>query len=267
MNLILHIIRKDFRHLRLYLAGWLVMLIVAPFVGTLEGPLEFFSVVFVGVLKIALLALIVSALVHSDSLVGSTSFWLSRPVSARRLLAAKSFFLASTLIFPTLLVEVLILLLNRVTAQDILRSIPEVLLYTLLPIAILMVLATLTRSLLEMLALGLVSVVAMTVFVFVIAVGGAFFFAGTVPLDPMARVTLQNSKWIGFFSVFHRDGHNHGLRSVFDPTDQAKFNLDIIGIFPLHTRAHAILDMGHRSCDAETRAYYCRFRGVCGADR
>ena len=30
MKLVWHIVRKDFRHLRLYLAGWLGVLIVAP---------------------------------------------------------------------------------------------------------------------------------------------------------------------------------------------------------------------------------------------
>ena len=199
MNLVLHIVRKDFRHLRLYLAGWLGLLIVAPVVVTLEWRLQLFSIALIRVLKIVLLALIVSSLVHSDSLVGTTSFWLSRPVSGRQLLAAKSFFLAGTLIFPTLLVEVLILLFNRVTARDILRSIPETLLYTLLAIAILMVLAALTRSLLEMLALGLVSVVAMTVFAFVIAVVGGFSFTESAPFDHMAEITFQRSKWIGFF--------------------------------------------------------------------
>ena len=97
-------------------------------------------------------------LVQSDSLVGSTSFWLSRPVSARQLLAGKSVFMAGTLIFPTLLVEVLILLFNGVAARDVLRSIPQTLFYTLLAVAILMVLATLTRNLLQMMAFGLVSV-------------------------------------------------------------------------------------------------------------
>ena len=107
MKLVLHIFRKDFRHLRVYLAGWLGLLIVAPFVVTFEFRLQVFSIVLIAALKIVLLTLIISSLVHSDSLVGSRSFWLSRPVSPTQLLAAKLFFLAGTLIFPTLLVEVL----------------------------------------------------------------------------------------------------------------------------------------------------------------
>ena len=197
MKVVFHIFRKDFRHLRVYLAGWLGLLIVAPFVVTLEFTLQFLSIVLIGSLKIVLLALIVSRLVHNDSVVGSTSFWLSRPVSNWQLLAAKSFFLVGTLISPTLLVEVLILLFNGVTAPDILRSIPETLFYTLVAVAILTVLAALTRNLLQMLAFGLVSVVAMTLFAMVILV--ILGFSDRLPIEPMARMTLQSSKWIGFF--------------------------------------------------------------------
>ena len=233
MKLVRHIIRKDFRHLRFYLAGWLGLLIVAPFVVTLEGPLEFFAIVFIGVLKIVLLALIVSSLVHSDSLVGSTSFWLSRPVSARQLLAAKSLFLASTLIFPTLLVEVLILLFHRVTAQDILRSIPEALLYTLLPIAILMVLAALTRSLLRDVGPGACLCRRYDCVCVCDRVWwGIFFYCQIGAFRSYGQGVSSKFKMDRVFSVPHGDHHNHGLRSVFDSTDQAKFGLDIIGNFP-----------------------------------
>ena len=197
MKLVWHIVRKDFRRLRLYLAGWLGLLIVAPIVVALHWGLHFPSIILVGVLKIVSLALIVSMSVQGDSLVGSTSFWLSRPVSARQLLAGKSVFLAGALIFPTLLVEVLFLLFNRVTAWDILRSVPQTLFYSILAVAILMVLAAVTRNLLQMLAFGLVSVVVMTLLFIVTAeiLPSSHRFA----IDPMARMTLQSSKWIGFF--------------------------------------------------------------------
>ena len=197
MKLVLHIFRKDFRHLRVYLAGWLGLLIVAPFVVTLDFPMQYLSIVLIGSLKIVLMALIISRLVHDDSVVGSTSFWLSRPVSNWQLLAAKSFFLVGTLIFPTLLVEVLILLFYGVTVTDILRSFPETLFYTYVAVAILMVLAALTRNLLQMLAFGVVSVVAMILFALVIL--GISDSSLRLPIDPMARMSLQSSRWIGFF--------------------------------------------------------------------
>ena len=60
-----------------------------------------------------------------------------------------------------------------------------------------MVLTALTRNLLQMLAFGLVAVVAMTLIAMVVL--GVFEFSARLPIDPMARATLQNSKWIGFF--------------------------------------------------------------------
>ncbi len=199
MKLILHIFRKDFRHLRLYLAGWLGLLISVCLFVRLGWGLGLGWIAVIGVLKVALLALIVSNLVQEDSPVGSTSFWLSRPVSGRQLLAAKSVVLAVTLIIPALLVEVMFLLFNGVTAHDTLRSIPETLIYTLFAIAILMMLAVLTRSLSQMVALGLFFSVSMIVFLLVRA---DIFFPGIrLDIDPLTSMTLRSSKWIGFFLI------------------------------------------------------------------
>ncbi|MDE2928825.1 MAG: hypothetical protein OXT71_20770 [Acidobacteriota bacterium] len=199
MKLILHIFRKDFRHLRLYLAGWLGLLISVCLFVRLGWGLGLGWIAVIGVLKVALLALIVSNLVQEDSPVGSTSFWLSRPVSGRQLLAAKSIVLAVTLIIPALLVEVMFLLFNGVTAHDTLRSIPETLIYTLFVVAILMMLAVLTRSLSQMVALGLFSSVSMIVFLLVKA---EIFFPGIrLDIDPLTTMTLRSSKWIGFFLI------------------------------------------------------------------
>jgi len=199
MRLVLHIFRKDFRHLRLYLAGWFGLLISVCLVVRFGwGPgLEWIAVI--GMLKIVLLALIVSKLVQEDSPVGSTSFWLSRPVSGRQLLAAKSVVLAATLVIPTLLVEVMFLVFNGVTAYDILRSIPETLIYTLFAVAILMMLATLTRSLSQLVALGLGLTVSM--FVFLLVRAELFFPGNRLDTDPLSRMTLTSSKWIGFFLI------------------------------------------------------------------
>lgn len=197
MKLVWHIARKDLRHLRFYLAGWLGLLIVLCLVVRLGWGPGLHWIAVIGVLKIALLALIVFKLVREDSPAGSTSFWLSRPVSGRRLLAAKSVVLAVTLVIPTLLVEVMFLLFNGVTTHDILRSIPETLIYTLFAVAILMMLAALTRSLSQMVALGLLLSVSMIVFLLVKA--EIFFPGNRLDIDPLTRMTLTSSKWIGFF--------------------------------------------------------------------
>ena len=220
MTMILHIVRKDFRHLRFYLAGWLGLLIVVCLVVRLGWGPGLSWIAVIGALKIALLALIVSKLVQEDSPVGSTSFWLSQPVSGRQLLAAKSIVLAVTLVIPTLLVEAMFLLFSGVTAHDILRSIPETLIYTLFAVGILMMLAALTRSLSHMVTLGLFFSVSMIVFLLVKA---EIFFPGSrLDIDPLTRMTLTSSRWIGFFSNLFGNGGNRGLPPISDEADEAQ---------------------------------------------
>ena len=90
MKLVWHLVRKDFRHLRVYLAGWLGLVILMRIVIEIEPHLRsgFQILLFIvnPLLPIAtffLLALIVSRLLQNDSPVGSTGFWLSLPVFRR----------------------------------------------------------------------------------------------------------------------------------------------------------------------------------------
>ena len=117
-----HIIGKDFRDLRLLfpLVGWwsiaiLQLLLIAVFPRlpisppAIEMTLGFFLVGLawlLAALDFGLLVLIVSQLVQRDSTVGSTAFWLSRPVSGANLLAGKALFLLLAVILPTLVVTV-----------------------------------------------------------------------------------------------------------------------------------------------------------------
>ena len=175
MNLMIHMVGKDFRRLHLLfpIVGWwgLVILqgfLVATFARLPHYPppadmmLEFSITLLawlVALLKIGLLVLIVSQLVQQDSTVGSTAFWLSRPISGKRLLAGKSLFLALTVILPAFLIEVLLLLLHGVTLYDTVRSIPQILLFQCLVLALLMMLAALTRNLPRLIFVGILAVV------------------------------------------------------------------------------------------------------------
>ncbi len=202
MRLVLHILRKDFRHLRLYLAGWLSLVILMRVIvgidphltGGYQALLYFFGNLS-PVLKLSFLALIVSRLAHNDSPVGSMAFWLSRPVSGGRLLASKSLFLVTTLILPTLLVEALFLFCHGVTGHDLVRSLPEVLFWELLAISVLAIPASLTRDLPRMVSFGLLLLVAM-----VLSYGTVAFLLSDSRYERgfFPPLTLQTSGWIGF---------------------------------------------------------------------
>ena len=109
MSLILHLVRKDFRRARVLLGIWCPILILsvvldahielfldgrgpAQEIGTPSSAELDFAVVVLGGLLVVFFdllmrAAIVSKLVHDDATVGSTAFWLSRPVSGGTLLA------------------------------------------------------------------------------------------------------------------------------------------------------------------------------------
>ena len=167
MNLVLHIVRKDFRHLRFYLAGWFGLVILrAAVIG--YGPLDsstwdfnssFYYELLAWFPQICLLPIMVARLVQDDSLVGSTSFWLGRPIFGRQLLLGKSLFLGLTVILPLFVVELLLFGFHGVTLRDVFRSIPQILAYELLLISVLLLLAAVTRKLVHAALLGLLGVV------------------------------------------------------------------------------------------------------------
>ncbi len=103
MNLIWHIVKKDLRALKWPLLVW-TLLIVAKLgvgvamltaVGTVNADwfanwfarMDTFSKVLAGLECVSFV--LVAAVVHEDLLVGTTAFWMTRPISGARLLCAK----------------------------------------------------------------------------------------------------------------------------------------------------------------------------------
>ena len=170
MNLTLNLVACDLRYLRHYLGLWLGLVVLqaglvgyAPHLSPFERGHVFSLSSFawlVAVLKICLLAVIVAQLVQKDCTVGSTAFWLSRPISKSRLLASKSLFLVLAVVLPTLMVEVVLLRVGGVTPEDTLRSIPQIVLLTLFTIVVFMMLAVLTTTLPRQILLGIIALVA-----------------------------------------------------------------------------------------------------------
>ena len=174
-----HIIGKDFRDLRLLLplVGWwslsiLQVLLISVFPRLPSSPpaIEMASGFFLGglawllaALDLGLLVLIVSHLVQRDSTVGSSAFWLSRPVSRARLLAGKSLILLLAVILPTVVVQFLMLLYNGTPLYDAFRSVPQIVVLQLLVLSVLMVLASLTPNLSRMLFLGIIAAVGLAI--------------------------------------------------------------------------------------------------------
>ena len=179
MNLTIHLIASDFRNLRLYLSVWsgLVILqavLIGSFpqhsLGEWRGIISLSSLSWpLAILKLCLLTVIVSQLVQKDSTVGSTAFWLSRPISGKRLLASKSIFLLVAVVLPVLVVAILLLFVRGVTPEDILRSIPQIVFLQILPVAVAMMLASVTSNLPRLIFLGGTALVALPLLWFVLS--------------------------------------------------------------------------------------------------
>src|SRR5688572_20523355 len=99
MNLTLHLVLNDFRRMRVWLIGWIGMLVFPLVIGfllvtrdqsigtewNLPQKIEILSqlqVIFGYMLSLVLL--------HEHRVVGTNQFWLTRPISRKRLLVAKA---------------------------------------------------------------------------------------------------------------------------------------------------------------------------------
>ena len=172
MNPILHMVRKDWRRTRLILCIWYPILILATALDTrtdlllgehdglqsIPAPgaaeLELGVIVFAGVLlgfvELFLRATIVSRVVQDDSTVGSTAFWLSRPISPRRLLASKAILLLPAMVLPQIVVQLLV----AYQLAGSLSTATEAFLLPVVSVAVFMMLAVLTPTLARMALLG-----------------------------------------------------------------------------------------------------------------
>jgi len=99
MNLTWHIVKKDLRALRWPILLWILVIATKLGIGVAmltadgtEGPewfvrLDMFAKLMAGVEGVCFVFM--AALIHEDLLVGTTAFWMTRPISGGRLLRAK----------------------------------------------------------------------------------------------------------------------------------------------------------------------------------
>jgi hypothetical protein len=157
MSHALHVFRKDVRRLRWAIAAWIAV-VVGLQVLKIAGPgLSFDSLglqivmatlsELLMLIEILALALIVSALVHDEPLVGADAFWLTRPIGARALLAAKVSFAALFLIVSPTVADATAVAVMSGNMPLALRAVPAFALTQTLWVSLLIALAALTPSL------------------------------------------------------------------------------------------------------------------------
>jgi hypothetical protein len=157
MKQALHIIKKDARRLRWAMLVWILIaavnagLMVARPIFELQG----FGVVMVigqltsliSLVELVMMVLIVSWLVHEDPAVDREAFWLTRPIDGRRLSLAKIALATGILICVPLVAQLVVMRIFGLTAYDMARAMPSMLLSQATWIMALLAVAALTPSL------------------------------------------------------------------------------------------------------------------------
>jgi len=138
MNQALHVMKKDAKRLRWAMIVWI--LIAAANAGLMVGRPAFelqgfgITMVFaqltglVSLIELVMMVLIVSWLVHEDPAVDREAFWLTRPIDPRRLSLAKIAVASAALIGVPLVAQLAVMRIFGVTAYDMARATPSILL-------------------------------------------------------------------------------------------------------------------------------------------
>src|SRR2546430_1452973 len=107
MNLIVHQFKTDLRHLRRQLAMLWFLFIAEPVLLGVNVPYEtravLQSLLFLAQFFCALF--LITTLVQSDPLVGTSAAWLTRPLRRRHLFWAKTLFLFACVLLPHLAMQ------------------------------------------------------------------------------------------------------------------------------------------------------------------
>jgi len=153
MKIIFHQLRKDIYRTRWLLLLWLIIVVLRfALVGVNVNPSDTawqatyqMLGLLTGVIDSLLVFIIVPLVIQQEPLVGTDSFWLTRPLSRGTVFASKALFACVLLVLP-LLVEAVVTLANGVTLSDICLALPWLFFSRLSEFLIIAMLAVLTPS-------------------------------------------------------------------------------------------------------------------------
>lgn len=119
MIFIPYLFKKDLNRLKVIFFAWLLLILAQLALGVCGNRLvaeflEFQMAVplfarLIGFLQGLMIIVIVPLIIQDDSLVGTTAFWFTRPISRKELLFTKSCMILLTLIATQLIAETLVL--------------------------------------------------------------------------------------------------------------------------------------------------------------
>jgi hypothetical protein len=197
MNEILHIARKDARHLRGPLIAW-TLLVAGDTALNIARPaldLQGFGAALVArqlasltsFVGLVLMVLLVSWLVHEDSAVDRDAFWLTRPFNVRRLVAAKLAVGSAALIVVPLAGALITMAAFHIRPLDRWRAAPPIVLEQAIWFLGLTAGATLTSSMTRY-AILLAGAIAAFVVIWSAVFAGVLLFIDVEPSAPRQQI-------------------------------------------------------------------------------
>ena len=137
MNFLPYVFKKDFIRLKWLFVVWLLLIMAQAALGiggmNIAAELLEFQMVLplltklMGFLQGMMIMVMIPLIIQEDSLVGTTAFWFTRPISRKGLLTTKACFIFLLLIVLPVVTEIFVLAANKVTFHQILLAIPEIL--------------------------------------------------------------------------------------------------------------------------------------------
>jgi hypothetical protein len=149
MTTALHQLRRDVRRHALWLAAWAVLCVLPLGVLVLpndETTMRALLNTVAPALRFVVFVLLTVLVVHEDPLVGSTAFWLTRPVGWRALFGSKLLFVGGLLVLPVAVADVVQMAATGVGTAYVLLAIPEIAFDWIVSGASVLALATLTAT-------------------------------------------------------------------------------------------------------------------------
>ncbi len=174
MNFIPYLFKKDLLRSKILLLVWFLLILAqsALSIGGINLAAEFLEfqmflpllTKLFSALQGLMIIVIVPLIMQDDSLVGTTSFWLTRPISRKGLLITKLCLILTLLVALPLIAEMIVLAANGTITHHIMLAIPEILLEKLTFIIPFLILAAVTPKFSKYALVGIIVFAVLMVF-------------------------------------------------------------------------------------------------------
>jgi hypothetical protein len=174
MSMVPHLVKWDVKRFQILLALWLLLVAASA---ALEGAWPAMAVAMaarqtvgitgnlLAIAEVLFSVVFIALVVQEHPLVGTTAFWMTRPIPPRALLASKAIFLGAAVVVSPVIAEVVLMIVYGVPAAQIATVAAQSALFWTSWLGIIMTLAALTPNLAKLALVIGGSIMAIVVFI------------------------------------------------------------------------------------------------------